>query len=53
MKSTHHVDQQNLEIPMPLPSKAKSTVSMISDRSECDSVVMGRLPVSGKLTKLL
>lgn len=53
MKSTHHVDQNTLAIPLPLPSKAKSTVSMISDRSDCDSIVMGRLPISGKLTKLL
>ncbi len=49
MKSTHHVDQLQL----PLPSTAKSTVSMLSDRSETDSVVMDHLPLSGKLTKLV
>ncbi len=38
---------------LPLPETAKSTVSMLSDRSECDSVVMDHLPTSGKLTKLV
>jgi hypothetical protein len=36
-----------------MPKCAKSVVSMMSDRSECGSVVMGRIPFDGTLSKLI